>query len=389
MMLRFRLALIGCFCSILSLAQENDSSIFIKYSFTFDQLLPSPFFPFENEIPDSSSLEVFNGSLNGKAMKKSVTSERIAVDLGRMETVGTYQYKWDTQGRLTRYATCFGLDTAIQKEVKIQYLIGRKSSEVYVRSGDMRTLDTLSFGYNRSGWVGNWRRHSITSDSSFIILGNKMYNGKGQMIIASNMKYGTLDGTYFYEYNTLGRLTRRAFATSAGIVLCTDTLEYEFLNDASSILKITHRLKVSGSLKWTLLEEVTQNLEFGRTAYSDYNDADDNYLYRNYVQYKVQYNYDDWGRVTDEYFGSIIAPEAIRVKYYYGLFTQPDSIVYQEQVVTKKDSYYRVYQRDVRRYDDRTKLILQRDISTILYEEQKKRDKTAPIEIVHIAYDWK
>lgn len=389
MMLRYRLALIGCFCSILSLAQENDSSIFFKYSFTYDQLLPSPFFPFENEIPDSSALKVFNGSLSGKSMKTTVTSEYQAGDLGRLDTIGTLFYDWDAQGRLTRYDSNIGADTDNRKVVQIHYLSGNKLLDVYIQSAYAHVLDTISFGYNRSGWVGNWRRHSITTDSTFIRAGNRMYNSKGQMIVATSMKYGSLDGTYFYEYNTLGRLARRAFATNSGVVLCTDTLEYKFLNDASSILEITHRLKVAGSQKWVLLEVVTLDLEYGKTAYSDYNDADYNYEYRNYVQYTIQYIRDGWGRITDEYFGSIIAPEAIRVKYHYGMFAQPDSIIYEEQVVTKKGSYYRVYQRDVRRYDERTKLITRRDISTILYEEQRKRDKTPPIDIVHLSYAWK
>jgi len=389
-MLQFRLSAIAILTSVLVIAQSADTSVFFRNASTFDQLLPNALYPMDDFLPDSASLAIFNGEVNAKRMEKHVTSEHRSEDGQSWSDIGTWRYGFDYEGRLTKFTLLTTTDTSVAEKTRVQFLIGNKAADVYHSASFGNTFDTLSFTYNRSGWVGSWRYHSVTSDSNVVLLGNCMYNSQGKLIVATGQNYGPLIGVFLFDYNSMGQMTRRAFATDGGIVLCIDTLIYEYQNEARSILKVAHKLKVSGMQNWQLLEERTIYAVSGKViSYTDYNDADENYLYRNYLQYSIRYEYDDRGRISGEYFGSITAPDAIRVKYYYGSEMEPDSVVYEEQVVAKKSTYYRTYQRDVRLYDEKSKLITLRTVTTILFEEKKKKEKFPPIEVIRTEYTWK
>jgi hypothetical protein len=142
---------------------------------------------------------------------------------------------------------------------------------------------------------------------------------------------------------------------------------------------------------WVELERKTIYPYTGKIiSYTDYNDADSNYFYRNYVSYTLRYEYDTAGRVADEYFGTTASPDLIHARYYYSKFNQPDSIVYEELIEEKKKpKYYRTYSRDVREYDEKTGRIILRSVTTYLFEERKKNDDFLPLETVIIAYRWK
>ena len=389
-MLQFRLLAIAILTSTLLIAQRADTSVFFRNASTFDQLLPNAIYPMADFLPDSSSLAIFNGEVKGKKLEKHVTSEHRSQVVQSWSDVGTWRYAFDYEGRLTKFTLLNTKDSSVLENTRVQFLIGNKAADVYHSASLGNALDTLSFTYNRSGWVGSWRYHSVTTDSNSLQLGNCMYNSQGKLIVATGQNYGPLKGVFLFDYNSLGQITRRAFATDGGIMLCVDTLIYEYQNEARSILRVAHKLKVTGMQNWQLLEEKTIYAVSGKViSYTDYNDADENYLYRNYVQYSIRYEYDDRGRISGEYFGSITAPDAIRVKYYYGTEMQPDSIVYEEQVVAKKTTYYRTYQRDVRLYDEKSKLITFRTVTTILFEEKKKKEKFPPIEVIRTEYTWK
>jgi hypothetical protein len=377
----------------LASAQSNDSSIFFRYAATFDQLLPTAYHPLTEMIPDTTSIALFNGEMKSRTLEKRIGYDYYSESSQSSESQGWQRYRWDAEGRLTEYSVFSTLaDTIPYEGVGVRYLIGQKASEVYyTTTGTYNHADTAYYQYNRSGWMGNWTHKRFAPDSNSNSNGMRLYDARGRVIVATNMNYGPLIGTYTYEYNTDGQLIRRTFnSTGSGIILCVDTLEYAYQTESRSILMVTHRLKVAGMETWALLETKTIYPYSGVTiSYADYNDADSNFFYRNYPEYTMRYEYDDKGRLVDEYFGTMVNPDIIHAKYYYGQYNQPDSVVYSERIIDKKGSYVRQYSTDVRTYNATSGLIESRTITTILYDEKKKKEKTPPREVVHILYTWK
>lgn len=377
----------GSLCS-----QSNDTTVFFRCAATFDQLMPSPYYPLSAYIPDSATLEIFNGNPKNVTMMKAVSISQINDGKAEVFAKTKYQFKWDAEGRLTNYASFSPADTIPYEQVRVQYLIREKASNVYLTTPAVSNRnDTVSFQYNRMGLVSTWNYRMHSADSNSIRTGTYLYDSRGRVIVATNMNYGPLKGSYTYEYNANGQLIRRTFnAGGSGIILCTDTLEYAPLTASSSIIMVTHKLKVAGMEKWALLETKTIYPYSGVVmSYSDYNDADSNYLYQNYPESTVRYEYDDKGRMTGEFFGTTANPDLFSAKYYYSDFNQPDSIVYSERIIDKKVTFTRVYSRDVRTYNSQTGLIQSREVTTILYEEMKKKDNVPPTERVEINYQWR
>jgi hypothetical protein len=368
--------------------QGNDTSIFFRYAATFDNLIPSPYYPGQTYMADTASLELLNAAPLSMNLKKSVSREYISDNGQSMENLGAYGYTWDREGRLIAYSEFWPGDTAAHLHVRFRFLNRQNVADVIATSGS--NVDTASFQYNRSGWVGTWRRHVMNVDTNYLINGTRMYDSRGQLIVATNVSYGPLQGSYTFEYDKDGRLIRRSFLSGgSGIVLCTDTLVYEYATEARLILTITHKLKVSGMEKWVSLERKTIFAQTRRViSYSDFNDADTNYFYRNLPSYTVSYEYDDKSRIASEIFGTDIMPDIITAKYYYSAQHQPDSVVYSERIADKKMSIPRVYSRDVRTYNQKG-FITTRTVTTYFFEEKKKKDKLVPTEIIRISYQWR
>lgn len=224
----------------------------------------------------------------------------------------------------------------------------------------------------------------ITND--VVTTGTRLYDSRGRLIVATYMMYGPLIGAYTYEYNDRNQLIRRCFTTASGAILCTDTIEYA--DQLNSVKLVSHKMKIAGSDKWTLLESKTLSTYSGKTiSYSDYNDADTSYFYRNLPSYTLNYEYDDRGRVVSEIFGNAITPSMITAKYEYGKYDQPDYIEYFETIAAKKSTLTRAYSQDERTYDDQGR-IKSREITTLLYEEMSKKSTFVPKEIVEISYQW-
>lgn len=380
----FTLTMLSC---ALIRAQGNDTSVFFRYAATFEQLLPLNYYPAHGYMPDTASLALLNYGAFDVTMKKHVEQTTYANDRVITTELGEYFYRWDKEGRINRYKEYFPGDSVAKLDVRYSFLVQQKLSSVIVVAGN--NVDTATFQYNRSGVIGTWRRHVVGADSGYVINGTRMYDSRNRVIVATNMKYGPLPGSYIYEYNSESQLVRRAFlAGGTGVILCTDTLEYAYQSESRSVLMVTHKLKVAGMEKWVTVE--SKNIyPYSNVilSYTDNNDADSNYLYRNYPEYTVRYEYDEKARVTAEYFGTLVQPDQITANYYYGAWMLPDSIVYTERIVEKKVSYTRVYSRDVREYNDGGR-IARRSISTYLFEEMKKKDKKPPVEVINISYIW-
>lgn len=337
-------------------------------------------------MPDTASLELFNYGPRNASMKKHVSREYSSGNSWLVENMGDATYMWDKEGRIIRYSEYYAGDTLPYRDVRYRFLIQQKLADMIVTQGNY--VDTIGYQYNRSGLTGTWKRHTIGADSGRVINGTNMYDSRGRVIVATNTSYGPLEGSFTYEYDNQGRLVRRCFlAGGTGVVLCTDTIEYQA--SANQLVTIeTHRLKIAAAEKWTTLESRSIYPASGVViSYTDYNPADTNYFYRNYDEYTVRYEYDDKGRVSGEFFGTTVEPDIIQAKFYYGKYNQPDSIVYSERVTEKKASITRVYSRDVRSYDNLGR-IETRTVTTYFFEEKKKKDKVVPMEVVTITYKW-
>lgn len=376
---------------ISAFAQDNDTSVFFRYAATFDQLLPGHW-AYVDGLPDSTDVAAFNTETKKLGLRKKITSEtqmRAGSDITSIRLPDQHM-QWDANGRLTYFSTNQPDDSLATDEVQLMYISGMKYYNVIRnRQGEQYWPDTLHFKYNRSGWISSWEQHEQNVKGSFRTQGNMMYDNVGRTVVAAGMKYGPLDGTYMYEYNSDNQLVRRVFTTAgSGVVLCTDTLEYAYQSESKSIMTVTHRLKITGMEKWVTLESKTVHPYSGVIlSYSDFNDADTNYFYRNLPSYSVQYEYDDKGRLVTENFGNDVTPSLITANYYYGKYNQPDSVVYSERIIDKKSNYTRVYSRDVREYDS-TGRIQSRTVTTLLYDEMNRKDKFLPYERVKIEYIW-
>lgn len=390
--MKTRLIILFLFLGCLSIkAQDHDTSVFFRYAATFDQLLPDHW-AYLGALPDSADVALFNTETKKVSLRKKITSEtQMRANDATSIRLPDQHMQWDANGRMTYFSTNPPDDSLATDEVQLMYQSGMKYySVIRNRAGEQYWPDTLSFLYNRSGWVSTWRQHEQNVQGSTVVQGNRMYDNRGRVIVASGMKYGPLDGTYMYEFNNDNQLVRRVFTTAgSGVVLCTDTLEYAYQSESKSVMTVTHKLKVTGMEKWVTLESKSVYPYSGvLLTYSDFNDADTNYFYRNLPSYSVQYEYDDQGRLVTENFGSDITPSLITAKYYYGKYNQPDSIVYTERIIEKKSNFTRIYSRDVRTYDN-TGRIMTRTVTTLLHEEKGKKDTFVPFERVRIEYIWK
>lgn len=388
MMLRFRLTIFFAISFLVSFAQGNDTSVFFRYAATFDQLITDQYYPAGGVIPDTSALELLNAAPVNCVVLKEVGRTTYASDRVLTENLGSYKYSWDREGRVSGYREYHAGDSIAHLSIRFQYLIRQSMDRVIISNG--ANVDTTMYQYNRSGWVGTWKRHVLRVDTNYQIQGTRMYDSRGKLVVATNVFYGPLSGTFTFDYDKDGRLTRRSFLPGGtGVVLCTDTVEYAFQSESKSIVVMTHKLKVAGMEKWQTLESRTM-YPYSNVilSYSDFNDADTNYFYRNLNSYTVNYEYDNRGRVLSESFGNEIEPTMIVAKYYYGKQFQPDSIVFTERFIQRKQIVTRVYSRDIREYDEKGRISV-RSVTTYLFDEMKKKDKVVPKEEVKITYTWK
>ncbi|HTF04702.1 MAG TPA: hypothetical protein VK826_11790, partial [Bacteroidia bacterium] len=238
---------------------QSDTSIFFKYAATFDQMLPSPVYPFNKFLPDSASMDILNAEPKSNSLHKTIELKTESKTTEGVFGIEDQNFSWDAEGRLINYAVHRPKDTVALTKTAIRYISG--SNVALVLRVDPRNswkYDSIMFRYNRSGWLGSWRYSSKSPDSAFVVNGTRMYDGKGRVIVATNVNYGTLKGSYTYEYDANGQLIRRNFlAGSSGVILCTDTLEYKYLTDSRSILQVSHKLKVTGMANWVGLERKT------------------------------------------------------------------------------------------------------------------------------------
>lgn len=385
------LALLACsFLSTVTFAQENDTSIFFRYAATFDYLLPIQGEPYTLTIPDSVAEDVFNADLKNAKLQKIVKLHSVTEKSTSTIKLHEERMTWDAEGRLTRhsvYVPDADLADHSIKDTRIEYVTGNKISTITLcNQHENIAPDTLKYSYNRSGWISSWRRHVVDITNDVVTMGNRLYDSRGRLIVATHMMYGPLLGAYTYEFNEKNQLVRRCFTTASGAILSTDTLEYS--DQLNSVQFISHKLKIAGSDKWTLLETKTISTYSGKIiSYSDYNDADTSYFYRNLPSYNLTYEYDDKGRLVSENFGNDIAPSMITARYEYGKYDQPDVITYSETIASKKSTLSREYSQDERRYDEQGR-ITSREITTLLYEEMSKKSTFVPKEIVEIRYQW-
>jgi hypothetical protein len=368
-------------------AQGRDTSVFFRYAATFDQLLPSQHYPGDIYVPDSSFSKMMNFEPKNVTLTKHVQFATYRSGLGVLEDGGTTEYKWDKEGRMINLREIHYGDTTTKLNIAFRFLI-RNNMQMIVRSSG-RNLDTTAFVYNRSGWVGTWKRHVITFDTNYTITGTRMYDSRGNLIVLTNANYGPLNGSYTYEYDKWNRLVRRCFLSGgSGVILCSDTLIYSpLVSDLTQL--VTHELQVAGTGAWVLLESKQEFMHnHQQLLYSDFNDADTNYVYKNIPSYNIQFDYDGDGYLQTETFGTLLYPDMISAKYFYGQNHRLDSITFRERIVDKKTEINRVYSTEVREYDAMQRLT-KRTITSYLFEEKRKKDKQVPTEVVTITFSWK
>lgn len=158
---------------------------------------------------------------------------------------------FDNEGRMTNRK-----DAASGESLALFYLRGHLPSRIISLSPQINYSDTSAYTYDRSGRLVGICVHSLYNKKDSVSCSRYLYDAKGKLVIAENEKYGPLKGTFAFEYDAQGRLVRRQFLDRKnGVVLCTDTLVYEFPDLDKKEVSVKHSLRIAGASSWVPVDE--------------------------------------------------------------------------------------------------------------------------------------
>jgi hypothetical protein len=121
--------------------------------------------------------------------------------------------------------------------------------------------------------------HSKTPKYDSVISQQYLYDNLQRKIVVNNCLYGTMRGTFVYEYDVQNRIQARRFLVREnGVVLCIDTLIYEWADSAKSKTRIRHMLRIAGRAGQISIDETIVDV-------FDYRKL---YYYRHYVVFNKQ-----------------------------------------------------------------------------------------------------
>jgi hypothetical protein len=144
----------------------------------------------------------------------------------------------------------YSSDSMLLRSTKCTYLrTGQLSSIIKTYGFNNEKSDTIKLTYNNAGQL-----------ISYCVKGEcieRLFNSKQQLIVKRNALYGYIRGDYTYDYDKEGRLVQRRFLeANSGIVLCTDTIRYEFAGLEKDLITEKHAIRIAGTEEWIPIDEM-------------------------------------------------------------------------------------------------------------------------------------
>lgn len=250
--------------------KEIDTLFFVRHASSIGKLKWAEGVSFDYSDFARDSVSFFKAAL-GKTLYITKSGTRNPHDNPKSYDAGYYKYKIDEEGRPGEFS--FWGDSSLQYGYQYMYRINNRPERIIYRHG--HTSDTTNYGYDRSGNLGS----VCTRDSCVQYL----YDNQKRLLVMRNVRYGTIKGDFTYEYNTEGKLMRRRFLESqSGIVLCTDTIEYKYEDNASRYLSKKHSIHIAGREGWIAIDEQRWDMNLRRViSYEIFHgiSAPENYTY--------------------------------------------------------------------------------------------------------------
>ncbi|MBI3509623.1 MAG: hypothetical protein HY064_03095 [Bacteroidetes bacterium] len=232
----------------------GDSAFFVKYASPVFDLQPEYFTRAFRNINDTA----FQYAVSPSKTIHHCDIKYFTVQNGK-DTVSCWHssLQWDNQFRLDR-SVSYSCDSAEVTTYSENYLTALKPQLlILIRNGKINSIDSSKFIYNNSGLISTIINVHKEKDHDTATTETRLYDAKGRVVVDRNSQYGSMSGTFTYEFNAHGELNRRSFsANTNGAVLCTDTLIYSYTDTTRQVISCRHLLHIAGKEGWILLDEV-------------------------------------------------------------------------------------------------------------------------------------
>ncbi len=236
---------------------QVDSSIYLRNASLIDQLLPAPKFTafFPPVMQTDSSLAVRYDAFKGLVITAWTFNE----------PQYRHTFRWDRNGLPDQYYSEAG-DKGQAKVSEYNFVYANKSLIKVTRS-DVGRNDTIWLSWTRGGKPAT----TCLREGDSLVCDNRLYDGRGRLVVLENAKYATQRGIFTYSYDDKGRLQTRTFNDIRwGYLICTDSLAYTFIDDNKTLLSTKHWLRVTGTGKVTLIDEKITQMDGKVTRYEYY-----------------------------------------------------------------------------------------------------------------------
>lgn len=249
---------------------EEDSLFFVRYATMADLLLPD-----DTGLVRYSDFAHDSVTFQKAASGKKLTSSSFLIEYNQKDTQeytgGKFILTFDYNARI-KSVQVFNSDSVWQYSRELNYrILNRLDFTTY--NSAKRENDTIVYRYDRAGNLSGVciRQHHDDQDS--IACDQRLYNSKGQLVVMQQSHYGTIAGTFTYDYDELGRLVRRQFLNRTdGVILCTDTIAYGFLDNQNRYYFRKHSIRIAGFDQWIPIDEVQYDTQLKkRIRYEFYN----------------------------------------------------------------------------------------------------------------------
>jgi hypothetical protein len=290
-MWRFKFILFFIFSALAVNAQrEPDSVFFVKNAATLDMLLTNGDDHLDYKAFARDSV-AFLQSGAGKVL--TIIDTTIYHEMRPDTASGFVRFIFRKDGKIASSASFFS-DTSFSSKIDYVYLhTGQVSRIVKSYGGSLAApakSDTTRLVYDRTGKLFSYCEKGECIE--------RLYNSNQQLLVKRNALYGSIRGDYTYAYDKEGRLVQRKFLEKqSGVVLCTDTIQYAFANDAKTILSEKHFIRI-GNGEWIAIDEML--IETGNQQVLRYD------LFRNVLRSSwginpsgyAEYTYDSDGKLV-------------------------------------------------------------------------------------------
>lgn len=361
--------------------KEEDSLFFVRYAYTMDLLLPNDtgLIRYTDFARDSLT---FQKAASGKTLKTSSSLIQYNEKDTEVYTGGKFILSFDHNARV-KSLRFFNADSAWQYSRELNYRIASKLEFTVYNSGK-RENDTIVYRYDRAGNLAGVciRQHHDGEDS--ISCDQRLYNNKGQLVVMQQSHYGTITGTFTYEYDESGRLVRRQFLNRAnGAVLCTDTIAYGFMDMQNRYYFQKHSIRISGFDQWIPIDEIQYDTQLKKRARYEFYNGTYSSRYSLSGPGSVEYTYTEDGRLKSRR----KKEKDIELLSEYSIHETADTIrtyrIHQDE-----HSFQRVLQTETVLDYNAAGLIVQKRIWSYAIERKKKIWRNRQISLTTVIYNW-